>query len=99
MISVYHISGSQQVSLDLDCARACRGNLAAGSEMDGFSLGLPELLKGGRLRPVQPPDLTLIFVGNTAHSNRRHGVKCCQGLQSLQNATLDIQQLLRQDWF
>ena len=73
----------------------CRDNIAAGSDFDGYAVGFAQ---GASSSPVQTADVNLVaFEGNTAHSNRRHGVNCCGdlGAASLVNATLTVQQLLR----
>ena len=78
-----------------DHVRVCRDNIAAGSDFDGYAVGFAQ---GASSSPGQPADGDLVALeGNTAHSNRRHGVNCCGdlGAASLVNATLAVQQLLR----
>ena len=73
----------------------CRGNIAAGSDLDGYAVGFAQ---GPSASPGQIANGDLVaFEGNTAHSNQRHGVVCCgdMGAPSLVNATLAVQQLLR----
>ena len=60
------------------------GNVAAGSDYNGFALGLSS---GSTFSQ-------LAFVGNSAHSNKRYGVHVRKQGDNLSDSTLAIEQLL-----